>query len=693
MKSSSPILFAGLTIYILTLFACKKDKPEVIPPVNLPAIEAKSATTYPDGGVTLQGAVNEIPPGITDFGFLLSTDSLFTTYREIYKATSAIALGTFKIDINTNIEKGKTYFYAPYSITGNNIFKIYKYKSFTSSGSKRVRVGSISPLRADIGDTITIQGKYFSQNLLYVKFGIQYATLFLHNDSTLKFAVPESIDQVTPLITLNYNGITDTVSDKFILNKPLINDFTATATFRDTIIINGDHFNRRAEQNEVYLGNTKVAVAKSTRKQIKIVVPDNMETVTNTVSVKAQLQTVIATNKFNVKIPEITSVTPSGYANAVNGNGVLRDIINIKGKYFHPVAYNMRVFFEGNETPVLNGSSTELNTNIPQGPYPRKKAQLTVKFLDRVITYSYDIVLKDAWIMIANSIPFSVLNASGTFVFNNTPYVLAPTSELDGFNKSLWKFNSTNYSWQEIKLPFPVGNCHITQAGNKAYLYIANSTDNFWEYDPAVNKWTKKADCPGPVRYSPTTFFIGDKVFIGFGIASGGVYVDNSLYNTFYQYNINTDSWTKIADYPDPGGARVNGTAIVLGNTAYIGGGATFTPAPQLYSYSTATNSWKKLHDFELPPYGCFAFVANNTVYLSSGLSNSFPYSTYRSVYKYNLAADSWSMLPETIGAAFLGPSGFYNGFTFVINGYVFIGGMSSSGGNPQLFVAKTSDL
>lgn len=694
MKRCTICLFTIFYFLFLTFIGCKKDKPEVIQPVNGPAIEAKSTTTYPDGGVTIRGEIHQLPSDVKEVGFVISTDSTLATYRQMYKQTSPIAIGSFKVDINTGLEKGKTYFYAPYSLTNTNLYTVYNHKSFISVGGKHVKIGSISPLNADIGDTITVKGKYLNQSLLLVRFGIQYASVYLHNDSTLKFTIPSSIDQITPLITFNYSSIIDTVTNKFVLNKPVITGFTPVATFRDTVIINGDHFNRIPELNEVHIGNIKIPVVKANSKQLKIVVPDDMETVVNSLTVKAQLQTIIANNKFSVKTPEITSITPSGYANAVNGNGVLRDIITIKGKYFNPLAYKNRVFFEGNENQILSGSTTELTTNLPQGPYPRKKATVKVKFLDQEVTYQYDVTLKDTWVMVAGAFPFAISSTAGAFTINNNSYVLAPPTESDYLHKSLWKFNAATYTWQEIKIPFTIDHCEITSTANKAYLYTSDKTNNFWEYDPALNKWTHKADYPDKVRYSSTMFSIGSNVFIGLGNYAGNMY-DNNLIanNTFYNYDTITDTWKQVADYPgnDPG-ARVRSTSLVLNGLAFVGGGAIYTPDYKLYSYNPVNNTWKKANDFNMPKFGCFAFTYKNTGYVSSDLSGNFPNSTYRSIYKYNTTGDSWTMLSETIGAAFLGPSGFDNGFAIVNNGYVFIAGSSGSL-NPQLFIAKASDL
>jgi hypothetical protein len=40
---------------------------------------------------------------------------------------------------------------------------------------------------------------------------------------------------------------------------------------------------------------------------------------------------------------------------------------------------------------------------------------------------------------------------------------------------------------------------------------------DFWEYDPATNTWTQKADFGGTARYSAVGFSIADKGYLGTG--------------------------------------------------------------------------------------------------------------------------------------------------------------------------------
>jgi N-acetylneuraminic acid mutarotase len=58
--------------------------------------------------------------------------------------------------------------------------------------------------------------------------------------------------------------------------------------------------------------------------------------------------------------------------------------------------------------------------------------------------------------------------------------------------------------------------------GNKGYAGLGGSSPDivkkdFWEYDPATNKWTAKADFTGKERVFSSQFAIGTDGYVGLG--------------------------------------------------------------------------------------------------------------------------------------------------------------------------------
>jgi hypothetical protein len=148
---------------------------------------------------------------------------------------------------------------------------------------------------------------------------------------------------------------------------------------------------------------------------------------------------------------------------------------------------------------------------VPNAPYPLGKATITLKMLDYTVTYSADMVIKDKWLLVSK-VPFNDYGSAGAFTINNTSYVIASSQDYLNNQQFLWKFNPTDFSWQQIVIPFTCTNAKVTTNGNKAYLYTSSATNNFYEFDPATNQWTKKTDYPVvAVRQSGAMFAIGQK--------------------------------------------------------------------------------------------------------------------------------------------------------------------------------------
>ena len=90
---------------------------------------------------------------------------------------------------------------------------------------------------------------------------------------------------------------------------------------------------------------------------------------------------------------------------------------------------------------------------------------------------------------------------------------------------------------------------------------------DFWEYDPAANSWTQKADFgnPGDYREFAVGFSIGSKGYIGTGYVFGSDPMD------FWEYDPATDTWTQKADFG--GGPREFAVGFSIGSKGYIGTG------------------------------------------------------------------------------------------------------------------------
>lgn len=152
---------------------------------------------------------------------------------------------------------------------------------------------------------------------------------------------------------------------------------------------------------------------------------------------------------------------------------------------------------------------------------------------------------------------------------------------------------STNFINQTFVLS---GEGYVIEPFNSPGGIIVNA---LWLYDPHLDLWSRKADMPGGARYSHTDFTIGNKAYVGLG------YGENSnpggYFNDFWVYDSDTDSWSKIADYP--GGRKLNALSFPVGGKGYVIGGDTDTYqySMELWEYDPVLNSWVRKNDLAFP--------------------------------------------------------------------------------------------
>ncbi|MDB5035478.1 MAG: type sorting protein [Chlorobi bacterium] len=188
--------------------------------------------------------------------------------------------------------------------------------------------------------------------------------------------------------------------------------------------------------------------------------------------------------------------------------------------------------------------------------------------------------------------------------------------------------------------------------GNKGYVgfgYDGNTNikNDLWEYDPASDKWTRKTDFPGTHRDGVTCFVIGSNAYIGGGS-------DNQyLFGDFYEYNPAADTWTRKADLPT--GPIIFQATFNIGQFGYtVGGGGSVDESAETWRYDPVKDEWAQMSDFPATPRQCaVGFALNGLGYTGFGQSG---YATvYNDFYSYNPATNTWAAagtFPEARGRA-----------------------------------------
>lgn len=202
--------------------------------------------------------------------------------------------------------------------------------------------------------------------------------------------------------------------------------------------------------------------------------------------------------------------------------------------------------------------------------------------------------------------------------------------------------------------------------GTKGYIGTGNDStgcrNDFWEYDPSSNSWSQKANFGGVARGSAVGFSIGTKGYIG----TGQAIVNNTTiyYNDFWEYNPSTNTWTRKANFG--GGGRSAAVGFSIGVKGYIGTGENGIPSStnDFWEYDPSTNIWTQKANFGgTARMGATGFSIGATGYLGTGYTN-----TYRNdFWEYDPSSDTWSQKANFGGMARWAASGFSIG----ANGYI----------------------
>ena len=188
---------------------------------------------------------------------------------------------------------------------------------------------------------------------------------------------------------------------------------------------------------------------------------------------------------------------------------------------------------------------------------------------------------------------------------------------------------------------------------NKGYMGLGhmNGTginilyNDWWEYDPASNSWTQKANYPVG-NYAAISFTVNEQPHVG-----GGV----SLVGQFYRFNPQANTWTATTPCPffdptDSQGFSINNKGYVYKNNQLA------EYDPQLDAWTLKTNAPINFTNWSC----CFAIEGSG--FVKQGLL----------LYEYKASENTWIQRANFPGVTTGGSSGFaINQKGFVTCGYV----------------------
>lgn len=180
--------------------------------------------------------------------------------------------------------------------------------------------------------------------------------------------------------------------------------------------------------------------------------------------------------------------------------------------------------------------------------------------------------------------------------------------------------------------------------GNKGYMGLGHYNGagpnivmkDWWQFDPATNSWTQRADYignNGNGNYACMTFGMDEYGYIG----GGAVGTDSNL----YRYDPTTNVWTLMGPMPM---MYVNREGFVINNKGYAVSGNS------LDEYDPSTNSWTPKNTMPFTVWSWNStFVVDGKGYVKSNAS----------LWEYKPLNDQWVSRASFPGLASGGGSGF----------------------------------
>jgi len=220
--------------------------------------------------------------------------------------------------------------------------------------------------------------------------------------------------------------------------------------------------------------------------------------------------------------------------------------------------------------------------------------------------------------------------------------------------ENVWSQKS-NFSLRTGAISFSINGKVYAGLGYGDYI-----RQDFWEFNPASNRWTQKASFPGLARSGAVSFVIDDKGYVGLGTGNG---ID--LYRDFWEYNPATNLWTQVAFFP--GVSRTGAVAFSVMGKGYVGLGLNEGSfLNDMWEFNVVSNTWTQKNPFSgTARRGAVGFSIASKGYIGTGTNII---SLMKDFWEYNPIADTWSRKADFGGVERS------QGIGFSINGKGYIG-------------------
>jgi N-acetylneuraminic acid mutarotase len=196
-------------------------------------------------------------------------------------------------------------------------------------------------------------------------------------------------------------------------------------------------------------------------------------------------------------------------------------------------------------------------------------------------------------------------------------------------------------TWEQL-LPLPAPRQEVAVAALDGRVYVVGGFDEAAEptaaveaYDPVSREWTARAPLPVAVHHAAAAVLDG-RLFVAGGFSGGRVRwtVESAL----WEYDPAADRWTRRADMPTPRGAL--GLAALDGRLHALGGSAD-RPTNAHEVYDPRIDTWRAANAMPTARDHLAVVAYQGRVWALGGRS-SFVGTQYANVEIYDPASDAW---------------------------------------------------
>ena len=133
--------------------------------------------------------------------------------------------------------------------------------------------------------------------------------------------------------------------------------------------------------------------------------------------------------------------------------------------------------------------------------------------------------------------------------------------------------------------------------GEQAYVFAGRDSEgtchnDLWRYTPATDSWENLGATPLRPRVNATACVHGGQVFVGLGF-NGRYGVDSTYLRDWWAYTPATDTWLRLADYPNF--YTDAATAFADDNELYVGYGFCWNYRRDMFRYTIAADRWDSI--------------------------------------------------------------------------------------------------